>query len=186
MIGAGVVLGGATALWSGVSAIINFQQAKTDAKSAEAAAKRLMGMEEVDKMAAIQTQDISSLSRERTARQTAEATQAFQGMGPEAAIGGVANLYQAGREAEAQTAEKQAALNLDVEMAKAQAAQGVEWRNLERKREIEAARLAGAQLSASDRRTAGLNDLTGVFSGAGMVAQDIIAMSNPYGDNKLV
>lgn len=181
--GPGVILGGATALASGISAIVNFQQAKTDAKAAEAAAKRLMGMEEVDKMAALQAPDIAALSRQQTAQQTASATQAIQGMGTEAAAQ-IANVYQAGREAEAQTAQQQAMVNLDVETAKAQAAQNIEYRNLERRRELEAARLAGAQQSAADRRAAGMAGIEGIFGGAGMIAQGLIGESDPYGGNK--
>lgn len=175
----GAILGGATALASGISAIVNFQQAKTDSKAAEAAANRLMGMQEVDKMAALQTPDLASLARQQTAQQTAGATQAVQGMGAEGAAQ-IANIYQAGREAEAQTSQQQAQLNLDVEAMKAQAAQNVEFRNLERKREIEMARLAGAQQSAADKRAAGMAGIEGAFAGAGMAVEDIIAMSNPY------
>ena len=175
----GAILGGATALASGISAIVNFQQAKTDSKAAEAAANRLMGMQEVDKMAALQTPDLASLARQQTAQQTAGATQAVQGMGAEGAAQ-IANIYQAGREAEAQTSQQQAQLNLDVEAMKAQAAQNVEFRNLERKREIEMARLAGAQQSAADKRAAGMAGIEGAFAGAGIAIEDIIAMSNPY------
>lgn len=182
----GAILGGATALWSGVSAIMNFQQAKTDAKDAEATAKRLMGMEEVDKMAALQSTDLSKVRLDKTAQQAASLTQALQGMGAEAAIGGAANLQQGIAQETAQTTMDQAAMDAQLAQLKAQSAQGVEWRNLERKREIEAARLAGAQQSVADRQKAGLNDIAGAFTGAGMAIEDIIAMSNPYGDNKLV
>lgn len=181
MVGAGIILGGATALASGISSIVNFQKAKIDSKAAEAAANRLMGMQETDKMAALQSPDISSLSRQQTAQQTAGATQALQGMGAEAAIGGVANVYQAGREAEAQATMDQAAMDAQLAQIKAQSAQNIEYRNLERKREVEAARLTGAQQSAADRRAAGMAGIEGMFGGLGMAAQDIIAMSNPYG-----
>lgn len=182
----GAILGGATALWSGVSAIMNFQQAKTDAKDAEATAKRLMGMEEVDKMAALQSTDLSKVRLDKTAQQAASLTQALQGMGAEAAIGGAANLQQGIAQETAQTTMDQAAMDAQLAQLKAQSAQGVEYRNLERRREIEAARLAGAQQSAADRQKAGLNDIAGAFTGAGMAIEDIIAMSNPYGDNKFV
>lgn len=180
----GAILGGATALASGISAIVNFQQAKRDSQAAEAAANRLMGMQEVDKFAAIQAPDIASLSRQQTAQQTAGATQALQGMGAEAAIGGIPNMYQAGLEAEAKTTQEQAELNLDVDTLKAQSAQAVAQRNLERQRQIEGMRLTGAQEAAAQRRQAGMAGIEGIFAGAGMAAQDIIGMSNPYGKNK--
>ncbi len=182
----GAILGGATALASGISAITNFAQAKKDSQAAEAAANRMMGMQETDKMAALQSPDLSSLRLQQTAQQAATATQALQGMGAEAAIGGVANLQQGIAQETAQTTMDQAAMDAQIAQLKAQAAQNIEYRNLERKREIEAARLAGSQQSAADRRAAGMSGIEGAFAGAGMAIQDIIAMSNPYGDNKLV
>lgn len=182
----GAILGGATALASGISAITNFAQAKKDSQAAEAAANRMMGMQETDKMAALQSPDLSSLRLQQTAQQAATATQALQGMGAEAAIGGVANLQQGIAQETAQTTMDQAAMDAQIAQLKAQAAQNIEYRNLERRRELEAARLAGAQQSAADRRAAGMTGVEGAFAGAGMAIQDIIAMSNPYGDNKLV
>ncbi len=179
----GAILGGATALISGISAIVNFQQAKEDSKKAEAAANRLMGAQEVDKMAALQTQDLASLARQQTAQQTAGATQAVQGMGAEGAAQ-IANIYQAGREAEAQTTKDQAALNLDVEAMKAQAAQNVEFRNLERRREGEMLELTGSRLAEANRRAAGMAGIEGAFAGVGMLAQGLIGESDPYGGNK--
>ena len=170
---------------SGISAIANFAQAKKDAKAAEATANRMMGTQETDNMASVQAQDLASLSRQQTAQQTASATQALKGMGPEAAIGGVANLYQAGREAEAQTAEKQAAIESEFDVMRRESAQGVQQRNLGLQRGVEGMRLEGAQQSEADRRAAGMAGIEGIFAGAGMAAQDIIAMSNPYGENKI-
>lgn len=182
----GAILGGATALISGISAIANFAQAKKDSQAAEDTANRMMGMKETDKMAALQSTDLSKVRLDKTAQQAASLTQALQGMGAEAAIGGAANLQQGIAQETAQTTMDQAAMDAQLAQLKAQSAQGVEWRNLERKREIEAARLAGAQQSAADRRAAGMSGIEGAFAGAGMAIQDIIAMSNPYGDNKLV
>ena len=181
MVGAGIILGGATALASGISAIVNFQQAKTDAKAAEAAANRMMGMQETDKMAALQSTDLSKVRLQQTAQQAASGTQTLQGMGAEAAIGGVANLQQGIAQETAQTTMDQAAMDAQLAQLKAQSAQNVEYRNLERRREIEGARLTGAQQSAADRRTAGMAGIEGVFGGLGMAAQDLLAMSNPYG-----
>ncbi len=119
------ILGGATAIASGISAIQNFQQAKVDSQAAAAAANRLMGLQEQNKMAALQAPDISSLKSQQNAQQAATATQALQGMGAEGAAN-VANLYQASLQDQAQTAQDQAAMNAEVEQIKAQSAQGVE------------------------------------------------------------
>lgn len=177
----GAILGGATALISGISAIANFQQAKKDSQAAEATANRMMGMKETDKMAALQSTDLSKVRLQQTAQQAASLTQALQGMGAEAAIGGAANLQQGIAQETAQTTMDQAAMDAQLAQLKAQAAQGVEYRNLDWLKAIEEARLTGAQKSAAERRTAALNDVAGAFSGAGMAIEDIIAMSNPYG-----
>jgi hypothetical protein len=175
----GAILGGATALASGISAIVNFQQAQQRDKDAEAKARNIMGMQETNKMAALQAQDVASLSRQQTAQQTAGATQAVQGMGPEGAAQ-IANIYQAGREAEAQTAQKQAQINFDVEAAKAQAAQNLEFRNVSAQRELALQELQDTRQAAADKRAAGIAGIEGAFAGLGMAAEDIIGMSNPY------
>lgn len=175
----GAILGGATALASGISAIVNFQQAQQREKDAEAKARNIMGIQETNKMAALQAQDVASLSRQQTAQQTAGATQAIQGMGIEGAAQ-IANVYQAGREAEAQTAERQAQINFDVEAAKAQAAQNLEFRNVSAQRELALQELQDTRQAAADKRAAGIAGIEGAFAGLGMAAEDIIGMSNPY------
>lgn len=172
----GAILGGLSAVASGISAIQNFQQAKQADKAAQAFGNKLQGMMEVNKMAALQAPDLAALSRQQTAQQTAGATQAIQGMGPEGAAQ-IANVYQAGREAEAQTAQQQAQINFDVEAAKAQAAQNIEYRNLERQRELESMRLAGAQQKAAEKRAAGQQAVAGLIGGLGMAAGDIAGLS---------
>ena len=181
----GAILGGLSAVASGISAIQNFQQAKQAQKAAEAFGNKLQGMMEVNKMAALQAPDLAALSRQQTAQQTAGATQAIQGMGPEGAAQ-IANVYQAGREAEAQTAQQQAQINFDVEAAKAQAAQNIEYRNLERQRELETARLEGAQADLDQRRK-NTQDLLGqTIGGLGMAAGDILGLSAfDYGSAEL-
>lgn len=172
----GAILGGLSAVASGISAIQNFQQAKQADKAAQAFGNKLQGMMEVNKMAALQAPDLAALSRQQTAQQTAGATQAIQGMGAEGAAQ-IANIYQAGREAEAQTAQQQAQLNLDVEASKAQAAQNIEYRNLERQRELTAARMTGAQEKAAEKRAAGMGAIEGLVGGLGMAAGDIAGLS---------
>lgn len=175
----GAILGGATALASGISAIVNFQQAQQREKDAEAKARNIMGIQETNKMAALQAQDVASLSRQQTAQQTAGMTQALAA-NPETAIGGIVALAQANREAEAQTAERQAQINFDVEAAKAQAAQNLEFRNVSAQRELALQELQDTRQAAADKRAAGIAGIEGAFAGLGMAAEDIIGMSNPY------
>lgn len=174
------ILGGATALAAGISAISNFQQAKRSASEASAAANRLMGLQEADKYAALKTADISSLQSQKTAAQTAQATQALQGMGPEAAVGGVANLYQAGLQQEAENTQNQAALDMQTAQLKAANAQDIENKRIGRIEGVEGLRLQGAQQRAADARTAMSSDIAGVASGLGMGIEGLLATSNPY------
>lgn len=176
----GAVLGGLSAVASAISSIQNFQQAKDAQRSAQAFGKQLEGLRETNLMAGYQAQDLSSLSRQQTAQQTSQATQAVQGMGPEGAAQ-IANIYQAGRQAEAQTAKEQAALNQEVDLAKRQAAQGVQYRNLEAQRGLLGSRLEGAQAAASDKYNAGISGIEGIIGGLGMAGVDLMGLTgNDY------
>lgn len=181
----GAVLGGLSAVASAISSIQNFQQAKDAQRSAQAFGKQLEGLRETNLMAGYQAQDLSSLSRQQTAQQTSQATQAVQGMGPEGAAQ-IANIYQAGRQAEAQTTKEQAALNQEVDLAKRQAAQGVQYRNLEAQRALLGSRLEGAQAAASDKYNAGISGIEGVIGGLGMAGVDLMGLTgNDYLDEQI-
>ena len=165
----GAVLGGLSAVASGISAIQNFQQAKQAQKTANMFGQQLAGIAEADKYKALKSRDISSLAAQQTAAQTAQATQAVQSMGPEGAAQ-VANIYQAGREADAKTAMDQAAMDAQMALQKAEGAQGVEARNIAAQREFKASQLAGAQQAAADKYNAGIAGVTGAISGLGTAA----------------
>lgn len=172
----GAILGGLSAVASGISAIQNFQQAKQADKAAEAFGKQLEGIKETNVFAALQAPDISSLSAQRTAQQTAGATQAVQGMGAEGAAQ-IANIYQAGREADAQTAQQQAQLNLNVESMKKQAEQDVQYRNIQAQRDLATARLEGAQTAAAQSKMNAQQGIQGLVGGLGMAVGDIAGLS---------
>ena len=165
----GAILGGLSAVASGISAIQNFQQAKQAQKTANMFGQQLAGIAEADKYKALKSRDISSLAAQQTAAQTAQATQAVQSMGPEGAAQ-VANIYQAGREADAKTAMDQAAMDAQMALQKAEGAQGVEARNIAAQREFKASQLAGAQQAAADKYNAGIAGVTGAISGLGTAA----------------
>jgi hypothetical protein len=165
----GAVLGGLSAVASGLAAIKNFQSAQDAQKSANLYGQQFAGISEADKYKALKSRDISSLAAQRTAAQTAQATQAVQGMGPEGAAQ-VANIYQAGLQQDAQTAMDQAAMDAQMELKKAEGAQGVEARNIAAQRAFKTSQLEGAQTAASDLYNAGIAGVTGAISGLGTAA----------------
>ena len=165
----GAVLGGLSAVASGLAAIKNFQSAQDAQKSANLYGQQFAGISEADKYKALKSRDISSLAAQRTAAQTAQATQAVQGMGPEGAAQ-VANIYQAGLQQDAQTAMDQAAMDAQMELKKAEGAQGVEARNIAAQRAFKQDQLEGAQTAASDLYNAGISNVTGAITGLGTAA----------------
>lgn len=175
----GAILGGLSAVASGISAIQNFQQQKQAQRAANMFGQQLQNIKETNVFNGLQAPDISGLQAQQTAAQTAQATQAIQGMGPEGA-GQVANLYQAGLEQNAENMQRQAQMNFDVEVAKKQAEQGVQQRNLQAQRDLGYYRLQGAQEAAAQARANKQQAIQGIAGGLGMAAGDILAMSNPY------
>lgn len=180
MVPVAAILGGATALASAVSSIVSLQQSKKLAQEADAEIKRMMGMEETDKMAALQSPDVSSLRLQKIGQQVATGTRTLQEMGQEAAIGGVANLYQATAQEGASAVTEQNAINAQIAAMKAQNAQEVAYRNLARKYGISALELEGLRAAESDRYSQFLAGISGVAAGGGMALEDIIGSSDPY------
>ena len=169
----GAVLGGLSAVASGLSAIKNFQSAQDAQKSANLYGQQLAGIAEADKYKALKSADISSLAAQQTAAQTAQATQAIQGMGPEGAAQ-VANVYQAGLQQDAQTMTEQAKLDAQMALQKAEGAQGVEARNIAAQREFKAAQLTDAQKDAAQRRANVQSGIEGLVGGLGMAGTDFL------------
>lgn len=175
----GAILGGLSAVASGISAIQNFQQAKQAQRAANMFGKQLEGIKETNVFAGLQAPDVSSLQAQQIAQQTAGATQAVQGMGT-AGAAQIANIYQAGLQQTAENMQRQAEINYQTEMAKRQAEQNVQFRNVERERGLVGMRLAGAQERAAEKRLAGQQAIGGIVGGLGMAAGDIAGLTN-YG-----
>lgn len=172
----GAILGGLSAVASGISAIQNFQQAKQADKAAQMFGNQLANIKETNVFRGIQAPDISALQAQQTAAQTAQATQAVQGMGPEGAAQ-VANIYQAGLQQNAENMQRQAQIDYQNQLTKAEAEQGVQYRNIQAQRDIAAARLEGAQQKAADKYNAGIQGVSGLVGGLGMAAGDIAGLS---------
>ena len=162
----GAILGGLSAVASGISAIQNFQQAKQAQKTANMFGQQLQGMKETNALLGLKSPDISGLQAQQTAAQTAQATQAIQGMGPEGAAQ-AANIYQAGLQQNAENMQRQAEADFQTDLAKSQNEQQVQFRNTSVERALATSRLEGAQQAASDRYNAGISGVTGAVSGLG-------------------
>lgn len=165
----GAILGGLSAVASGISAIQNFQQAKQAQKAANMFGQQLQNIKETNTLLGLKAPDISGLQAQQTAAQTAQATQAVQGMGPEGASQ-VSNIYQAGLQQNAENMQRQAEMNFNVDLAKRQNEQDVQFRNVAAQRDLTTARLAGAQQAAADRYNAGIAGVTGAVTGLGTAA----------------
>lgn len=172
----GAILGGLSAVASGISAIQNFQAAKDAQKSANLFGQQLQGIKETNMLSGLKTPDISGLQSQQMAAQTAQATQAVQGMGPEGA-GQVANIYQAGLQQDAENMQRQAEANFQTDLAKRQNEQDVQYRNVTAQRDLATSRLEGAQTAASDRYNAGIAGVTGAISGLGNAAAGLATSS---------
>lgn len=172
----GAILGGLSAVASGISAIQNFQQAKQAQKSANLFGQQLANIKETNVMSGLKSPDISGLQAQQTAAQTAQATQAVQGMGPEGA-GQIANVYQAGLQQNAENMQRQAAQDFQTDLAKKQNEQDVQFRNTAAQRDLTASRLEGAQQAASDRYNAGIAGIEGLIGGLGTAAAGLATSS---------
>jgi hypothetical protein len=162
----GAILGGLSAVASGISAIQNFQQAQQAQKSANMFGQQLQGIKETNALLGLKSPDISGLQAQQTAAQTAQATQAIQGMGPEGAAQ-AANIYQAGLQQNAENMQRQAEADFQTDLAKRQNEQQVQFRNVTAQRDLATSRLEGAQQQAADRYNAGIAGVTGAVSGLG-------------------
>jgi hypothetical protein len=160
----GAIIGGLSAVASGVSAFQNWQQMKGAEKAAQGYASKLMNISESNKMASLQTPDLSSLGYQQTQRQMADATQALQGMGPEGAAS-VANLTQAGIQQQAETTQQQAEANFKRDEKVLTAAGDIEKRRAEREGEMLTSKLTGAQMARADAQSAMASNIQGAFGG---------------------
>ena len=170
----GAILGGLSAVASGISAIQNFQQAKQAQKSANMFGQQLQGIKETNALLGLKSPDISGLQAQQTAAQTAQAIQAVQS--PEGAAQ-VANIYQAGLQQNAENMQRQAEADFQTDLAKRQNEQQVQFRNVTAQRDLATSRLEGAQQQAADRYNAGIAGVTGAVSGLGNAVSGLATSS---------
>jgi hypothetical protein len=169
----GAILGGLSAVASGISAIQNFQQAQQAQKSANMFGQQLQGIKETNALLGLKSPDISGLQAQQTAAQTAQATQAIQGMGPEGAAQ-AANIYQAGLQQNAENMQRQAEADFQTDLAKRQNEQQVQFRNIAAQRQFKQDQLEGAQAEAAQRRANVQSGIEGLVGGLGMAGTDFL------------
>ena len=160
----GAILGGLSAVASGISAIQNFQQAQQAQKSANMFGQQLQGIKETNALLGLKSPDISGLQAQQTAAQTAQAIQAVQS--PEGAAQ-VTNIYQAGLQQNAENMQRQAEADFQTDLAKRQNEQQVQYRNISAERALAGSRLEGAQTAASEFKTRANENLTAGLTGLG-------------------
>ena len=90
----------------------------------------------------------------------------------------VANIYQAGLQQNAENMQRQAQMNFDVDLAKKQAEQNVQFRNVQAQRDLVESRLAGAQKASAQSRLNAQQGIQGMVGGLGMVAGDIVGLQS--------
>lgn len=148
-------------------------EAQKDAdKASEAAKKRLEQIEEQNVMEAVQTPDISSLAFERIAQAEAAGLETLKGMGVEGAAQ-VTGMVEQGRQAGLEVAEKQAILEAQTDFQKAQVAQQIEGRRVDREIAIASGELEGAQLASAEARAGKRAATMDVVAGIGNVVGEV-------------
>lgn len=165
MLWIGAVIGVASAVMSGVSAIQGNQKAKAASNAASSYANQLKNLKEQNPYAAVQATDIMSLAADRNAQAQSQSVDALQGMGSEGA-GQVTALNNAVQKSNLQAAQDQAMLNFQRDSAEAEAGLKISEREVNRQGNLLASQLEGAQLAAAAGETQKNEGIQGVFSGA--------------------
>lgn len=159
----------------GLSAYQAYESSQ-DKKAADAAAKSakqaLSRITEQNPYADVQAPDISSLAFDQIARSEAGAVEALKGLGVEGASQ-VVNVLQAGKEAQLKTAETQAGLEYQRNMAEAEAQKEINARKAARQQKIAKGDLAGAQLAAAAAEEQRKASIASAVKGVGDVATGI-------------
>jgi len=166
---------------------INAVKANKQQKAAAAAGKKyaadIAGIEEQNKMASLQSSDISKLKNEQTAGIQAGAIQAMQEMGPEGAAQASA-IVDAGNKDLLRTAELQGKQDMGVQETILGVDQYIEEGRVQREGAVA---WAGLEQSRKDVDTAQANKnsaISGMFDMAGLGIEGIDKASKLYGKNK--
>jgi hypothetical protein len=115
LISAGVSLAGlGMSAYEAIKANRDMKKAQADANQA---LTQYQNITRPNAFAALQAPDVSSLAFDRNQRMMAQGAETLAQTGAEGSIGGVANMLQAGQEANLQAAQEQAKINYEKEFA---------------------------------------------------------------------
>jgi hypothetical protein len=173
----GAIIGGLSAVASGISAVQNMNAAKRANESAKNFTNQLMNLQEQNAYRGLSVPNLSSLGYDQAAQTNAASIGAIQGMGPEGAAQ-VANINKSVMDQQAQITQDQAALMYDRDLSVAQAQQGINERQALRQGNALSSQATGAGLAAANSRENANAALTGVFSSLGNVATDVMDNEN--------
>lgn len=182
LISAGISLAGLG--MSAVQAIQEGKRMKDAKKTSKSIFQQARNRKEQNAYDAMQVQDTSGYSRDVNESQFQSAIGAVQGMGPETAIGGVANAYQAARGAELETSMKQAEMVNERNAMRAEAQQGINERQTERDLYLDALELNQANQEfndASANKAAAIESMFGQgISALGFAKEDFDPATGRY------
>jgi methylmalonyl-CoA mutase cobalamin-binding subunit len=174
----GAIIGGLSAVASGISAVQNMNAAKRANESAKNFTNQLMNLQEQNAYKGLQVPDIQKLQQDYINRSQTQSIDALQSAGPEAVLGGVSGVNQNAIDAGAQATQDQAALMSQRDQQVAQAQQGINERQALRQGNALSSLATGAGLAAANLKENANNAVTGMFSSLGGVATDVMDNEN--------
>ena len=169
----GAIIGGLSAVASGISALQNFQRAKTAEKSAKMYVDTIKGNTEQNMLKGLSVPDYASLGYQQNQALMTDATRTAAQGGAESVIGSLPSMVMAGMQANAQTTQDQAGLMYNRDLAVADQAAAIEQRDRESLDKILTVQATGAATAAADARSAANKNVTDIFSGLGSAAEKI-------------
>jgi len=132
-----------------------------------------------DYMAGLQAPDIMSMASDNIRANTAEGLNVLQGQDAGSAIGGAANLVQAGNRASIEAAQEQAMLNQQTQEKRLASKQGIEEEAFGRQKEAEAFRAGNAVSQQNQAMAARDSAMAGIASGLSAGLGSVSSMFDP-------
>jgi hypothetical protein len=160
----GAILGGLSAVASGIQAFQGMQQTKNAQKGLEKGISDYLSGGLSNAYKGLQVPDISKMGYEQTQRALADSTQAVASMGPEWAAQ-IANINQGALQQQAEDTAKQAAMNYERDQAVIAQEQKIKDYEAEKRDTVAGMRIEGAAEAAKAGREATSSALTGLAQG---------------------
>jgi hypothetical protein len=177
MIWMGAAIGGLQALAGAIQGIKGLQDQKAAQKAMQNYSNQLMGLTEVNQLKGLQVPDISSLRYGQTAQAMSQSAEALKGMGPEGAAQ-IANLNQSAIQDQAQTAQDQAKLMYDRDVAVAGEDARIERDRLGRQEDLLQSQIRGAGMAQAQGQNRSASGFTSALTGLGMGMEGLMSSEN--------